>query len=115
MTKKINVKSDFSTDPYGRDPRDGPDNGQRFREDFIMPALNDFEYVIVDFEDVLCGPSFIEETFGGIIRRGYMNKKELLAKVTFKHELKSYLEDYKYVVDNAAYGIERDIPLIESE
>ena len=42
MEKKIiNIRRDFSRYPAGRYIGDGPYNGQRFREDFLIPALKD--------------------------------------------------------------------------
>ncbi|MBL1142716.1 MAG: STAS-like domain-containing protein [Proteobacteria bacterium] len=110
-TKTINVKADFSADPYGRTLKDGPDNGQRFRETILVPALNENDEVIVDFEKVLCGPSFLDEAFAGIIRRGYYTKEELLNKLRFRHKLESYHDDYNNMLNEATYEIDKDTEL----
>lgn len=76
--KTINIAEDFSPYPAGRDDDDGKGfHGQRFREEFLIPALNDPELehlrVILDGAETL-GGSFLEEAFGGLIRRGFTKR-----------------------------------------
>jgi hypothetical protein len=70
----IEVGKDFSRTPGGRYISDGPDSGQLFRQRLLVPASraalakNDKVKVVLD------GPrgylsSFIEEAFGGLVRR----------------------------------------------
>lgn len=72
MRKKvIIVKDSFSEHPFGRYPEDGDNNGQRFREEFIIPNLNDEQVLVIDLTGTLgATSSFIEESFGGLIRAG---------------------------------------------
>lgn len=70
--KRIYV-SDFSEFPGPRYERLGPNSGERFREEVLLPALRTAP--IVDVAIVLdgtagYGSSFLEEAFGGLIRRG---------------------------------------------
>ncbi|MCL1922029.1 MAG: STAS-like domain-containing protein [Kiritimatiellaeota bacterium] len=74
MIKKIQVGLDFTTTPIGRFRKDSQYSGQVFREDYLVPALNDstIEKVIVDLSGVEgYGSSFLEEAFGGLIRAGF--------------------------------------------
>ena len=85
--KKISIGKDFSETPIGRYPSDSDFSGQRFRDDYLVPALNDNELVEVAIDDVEgYGSSFLEEAFGGLIRKGYFTvdvlKKRL--KITSK-------------------------------
>ena len=66
--KIIKLATDFSEYPAGRYTTDGDDSGERFREDFLVPALKNGE-VIVDLDGAMgYGSSFLEEAFGGVLR-----------------------------------------------
>ncbi|WP_417483274.1 STAS-like domain-containing protein [Maricaulis sp.] len=76
--KTINIAEDFSPYPAGRDDEDGKGfHGERFRELFLIPALSDPEIhqlrVVLDGAETL-GGSFLEEAFGGLIRRGFKKR-----------------------------------------
>jgi len=68
----INIAQQFSSSPAGRFHEDGPFNGALFRENFLVPALNDLK----DGDDLIVildgvsgfGSSFLEEAFGGLVR-----------------------------------------------
>lgn len=65
----IDIGKHFSEVPAGRFPDDGPDNGERFRVQFLVPALresNTVEVVLDNTEGY--GSSFLEEAFGGLVR-----------------------------------------------
>jgi len=53
----------------------GPDSGEEFRDKYLIPWLEKNEnadQLMVDFEGtVVYTPSFLEECFGGAIRKGY--------------------------------------------
>lgn len=68
--KTISVAKNFSNHPAGRTPEDGPNSGERFRNDFIAPELRKGAvHIILDAEGY--GSSFLEEAFGGLIRLGF--------------------------------------------
>ncbi len=70
MTTRIRVV-DFSRYPYGRYRVQGNYSGERFRDEFLLPALRRGEPVEVDLDGVRgYGSSFLEETFGGLVRAG---------------------------------------------
>ena len=65
----INVARDFSKYPGGRFYSDGPFSGERFREEFLVPALKTGFAVHVILDGTLgYGASFLEEAFGGAVR-----------------------------------------------
>jgi hypothetical protein len=71
-TKMISIAKDFSENPAGRYISDGPNSGQRFRDEILIPALKNFEKVQIDLDGALgFGSSFLEETFGGLVRNGF--------------------------------------------
>lgn len=74
MTKRIiSIAKQFSPTPAGRDMADGPFPGARFRDEFLLPALSrDDDEVIVDMDGGSgFGSSFLEEAFGGLVRKGF--------------------------------------------
>ena len=82
MTTVINIGKDFSRTPGGRLINDGPFSGQLFRDRTLLPALK----TAVERGDVvrvvLDGPrgylsSFLEEAFGGLVRSGAFDQKQL--------------------------------------
>lgn len=82
-TKTIVIGTDFSDTPGGRYFDDGPFSGQRFREEFLIPALKSNDKVVVDISGVEgYGSSFLEEVFGGLVRSNVFTKEEIGVKLT---------------------------------
>jgi hypothetical protein len=70
--KAINVREDFTRFPAGRYISDGSYSGQRFRDQFLVPALNSSDVVEIYLDGTLSpGSSFLEEAFGGLLRQGF--------------------------------------------
>ena len=87
----INIARDFSPFPAGRVRSDGPDSGQRFREDFLAPVLLRGENLVVDIDGTEgYQTSFLEEAFGGLVRHGVVTKDELLARLTIVNNDENY-------------------------
>lgn len=71
----IDIALQFSRHPAGRVKTDGPDNGERFRNEYLVPTLinamseSSVQEVIVDIDGCRSfGSSFLEEAFGGLSR-----------------------------------------------
>lgn len=85
MENKIHISiSDFSSYPVGRFPKDGPYNGQTFRDTILIPnvrtAIDERKRLVVSLKDVWSlGSSFLEEAFGGLIRVHKIDKNALLS------------------------------------
>jgi len=76
--KTIKIATDYSDTPLGRFPDDSPVNGTRFRDEFLRPALDAEDKVEVDIDGIEgYGSSFLEESFGGLVRKGYFTEAEL--------------------------------------
>lgn len=83
-THSISIANDFSRFPGGRFRTDGPHSGQEFREDLLVPALQAQDRVMVLLDGVAGLPSsFLEETFGGLVREHGFAPDELLHKLEF--------------------------------
>ena len=69
----ITIATDFARYPFGRYVDDGPYSGQRFREEFLAPALErDSNEITVVLDGAIgMGSSFLEEAFGGLVRQGF--------------------------------------------
>lgn len=100
--------ADFSEYPAGRVPKDGPDNGTRFRTEILVPALEQAlknnDVVLVALDDVKSfGSSFLEEAFGGLIRDHIFSPKDVTRALkiraerpiyaTYKRQIERYLEE----------------------
>lgn len=77
----------------------GPESGEEFRESFFIPWLEknvENKELYVDFAGtIVYTPSFLEETFGGAIRKGYTqvkNLKFLNIPDDKKQDILSYIE-----------------------
>lgn len=91
MTKKvIKVVVDFNPTPYGRyqEPDRGIEwSGERFRDEYLAPALKQYDYVHVDLTGYnRYGISFLDEAFGGLIRESKLDSDTVLQKLTYSHD-----------------------------
>jgi len=73
---------DYATAPGGRYRKDGPFSGEEFRDDVLVPkllaAVDKNEQVVVELDGVSgYGSSFLEEVFGGLVRRGVMAQQDI--------------------------------------
>jgi STAS-like domain of unknown function (DUF4325) len=72
--RHISIANDFSKYPAGRTRRDGSFSAEKFRDDILVPALQAVaeqgDHVVVTLDGVYgYSSSFLEETFGGLVRR----------------------------------------------
>lgn len=103
MGQSINLAKQFSTYPFGRYPKHGPDNGERFRLEYLEPALRAGGVVTVDISGARgLAPSFLEEAFGGLIRAGF-TKADLDQRLVIRSEVDpSLVEEVKGYIDEEA-------------
>ena len=99
MTKKsktIEIEKEFSRFPLGRDEEDGGDfNGKKFRKEFLVPSLNENDEVIVYLDGPKgYGSSFLEEAFGGLVRKENFTKADLKSRLKITYDAPVY-ELYK--------------------
>lgn len=92
---KLDIASEFSPYPAGRyHPKDGEHTGDRFRNKFLTPqlkqALEKKELLVVLLDGVRTfGSSFLEEAFGGLVRKNIFTSKELKQCLKFEYTKKS--------------------------
>jgi len=94
MTKAntLSIAKEFWPFPAGRVEKDGPYNGEKFRKEHLIPALEAAKESNSTLEVSLdglksCGSSFLESAFGGLIRYDRYKKSDL------KHTLKIVLSN----------------------
>lgn len=84
---QISVVRDFARSTGGRIPQEGPNSGQEFRENILVPAFKrEPSSVFIDLDGTDgYGSSFLEESFGGLVRSGF-DGGMLLKTLSFKSE-----------------------------
>ncbi|MBS1037193.1 STAS-like domain-containing protein [Gluconobacter cerinus] len=107
--------SDIVPYPGGRYISDGPYSGEWFRENFLLPALKQAiahnETLTVNLEGVPgYGISFLEEGFGGLIRKREINAHDIKKYLIIEGSSPKY-KIFKVVSDdviNKAINIEKN-------
>lgn len=100
----IRVSQHFSEYPAGRYRADGAHSGEVFRDDHLVPLLEQNDTVIVDLDGAMgYGSSFLEEAFGGLVRLGKLSAQKLHEKLRFKSEEDpTVVEEIWSYIDHAA-------------
>jgi hypothetical protein len=100
----INIERDFARYPAGRYINDGPYSGEKFRQDFLVPAFSGTDIVIIELDGARgLGSSFLEESFGGLVRLGYP-AKDVLQRLELRGEDASLKEEIKSYISEAKIG-----------
>lgn len=103
--KVINIAKEFSAFPVGRFYSDGPDSGQRFRDELLLPAFKEFDHVAVEIGGTEgYGSSFLEEAFGGVVRELRLSQADVSRRLSLVADDdpvdQSYLVEIKrYIAD----------------
>ena len=104
----LSIANQFSRFPAGRYRSDGPYSGERFRDDFLLPALQaaskNGTHVVVELDGVLgYSSSFLEEVFGGVVRNWRDDLKSLVSLLKISAEDIAYesarLDAQRYLED----------------
>lgn len=91
----INIAEQFTRFPAGRYRSDGRYSGERFREDFLAPALRQHAKVAVQLDGTMgYGSSFLEEAFGGLVRAGF-ESEALLDQIVLESRDASLVSEIK--------------------
>jgi len=102
MMKTIRVATDFSRYPAGRFFEDGPNSGQRFREEYLAPIINDEDRIVIDFDGARAyGSSFLEEAFGGLVRERRTSKEHALRVLEFHSSRPSIIAEVEGYIREA--------------
>lgn len=99
----VNIGHDFSRYPAGRFPTDGKYNGETFRKRFLLSAITSMEPLKIILDDAIhYGSSFLEESFGGLVRVEHLDNATVLNLIELdteddmlKEEIIQYIKDAK--------------------
>lgn len=101
----LRIAKEFSETPFGRYVSDGDESGEVFREEHVIPALEQHDRVKIILDGVDGLPSsFWEEVMGGLVRRGFTVEqlRERLSLETADTDLKIYVRlGWKYAQEAA--------------
>ncbi|MER9484069.1 STAS-like domain-containing protein [Mesorhizobium sp. M0494] len=103
----INILKQFSKTPGGRYYTDGPASGQKFREEFLLPALAANDRVVVEMDGTRGYPSsFLEEAFGGLTRELKWSPEEFRQRIELhaSPDFAVYISDIEFHVRKASDG-----------
>lgn len=80
--KVINFAKDFTDMPIGKYRKHSPFSGEVFREDHLIPALLNYDYIILDLDNVYgYGSSFLLEAFGDLDKKTGLSLDEINSKL----------------------------------
>lgn len=100
----LSIAQDFTRYPAGRFESDGPYSGENFRDNFLVPAMELGTPVTIDLDGVRgFGSSFLEEAFGGLVRKGY-SSEQVLSIFTFASSDPSLEIEIKDYIQHGADG-----------
>lgn len=98
----IKISDIFSVTPGARYESEGPDSGEKFRKEILLPnyikAREEGEILTVDMDDCYgFATSFLEESFGGLVRE--LKEKGILRHINIISNDDKTVEDLikKYV------------------
>ena len=99
----INIAHDYSETPGARYISDGPFSGEEFRDKLLEPRyLNCLSLgikLIIDFDGGYGYPiTFLEEAFGGLVRKGYSGIDLLNNTIFVSNEEPKIIEDIKKLI-----------------
>lgn len=100
MSTIIDIGNDFSKTPSGRRKKDSPFNGTKFREEYLKAIvrdrnINDDPVIIILDHVEGYGSSFLDEAFGGLVRKGYATADQVKGCFEFSYEN----EDFEFFRD----------------
>ena len=101
----INIAKEYSGTPGARYITDGPFSGEDFRDKYLekkyKQCIENNEKLIINFDGGYgYGTSFLEESFGGLVRKGYDGKQMLEIMVFISDEEPELINKViKYIKD----------------
>lgn len=110
----IKISRDFSRTPGARYPSEGNFSGQEFRRNILLPRLSEAiekgDKLYIDLDGTAgLGTSFLEESFGGLIREDKINYDDIISTIKFiSNEEPDYIDEImSYIRD--AYEKEKNV------
>lgn len=102
----VNIARDFTRYPSGRYKKNGTTSGEAFREQFLEEPLSKGEKVTVEFDGTIgYGSSFLEEAFGGLVRKTRIPHATLAELLTLSSSDKSIEAEVNQYISEAYKNI----------
>ena len=108
MLQVLKVATDFSDIPGPRYIREGSYSGEAFRENYLLPRLQQCietgDTLVIELDGTQgYGTSFLEEAFGGLIREDGLSLDQISKHIDYVSEEEPYLiDDIKDYLKDAA-------------
>lgn len=100
MMDRVVIAEQFSTYPMGRTIDDGPDNGTRFFDEFLLGNLNDQKKIAVVFDGVRAfGSSFLDQAFHVMPEKTGFDQKAFSKLVSIEANGRAY-QFYKKMAED---------------
>jgi hypothetical protein len=97
----FSIAKEFSPYPAGRYKTDGPFSGENFRE-ILVQLLKKHDHITIDLDGSKgFGSSFLEESFGGLVRHGYFSAEDLRNKISINSKIEAYINDIWDYIEEA--------------
>lgn len=98
QTIEIKIARDYSSTPGPRYIKEGENSGELFRQTKLFPAfkqaIGEKKKLVVDLDGTAgYGTSFLEESFGGLIRIENMDYKTILENLEIISNEEDFLKD----------------------
>lgn len=95
--------SDFTRYPGGRYKRISKFSGEEYRDDHLAPALKDGEVVVVELDGTVgYGSSFLDELFGGIVRKmRWHSVNDFDSHILLQSKNRSFIDEARQYVAEA--------------
>ena len=112
-TRTYSIAKTYSRTPGPRYEKEGSYSGEKFRREYFYPALldavKDNSVLNVDLDGTFgYGASFLEETFGGLIRHRQLDYDTIVRHIQLKSEEEDYLiEDIMEYLKQAKEACEK--------
>ena len=103
----LRISTDFSKTPGARYKDEGDFSGQEFREKVLLPKYKEAEKnglrLIINLDGTAgLGTSFLEESFGGLIRTNGLDYNQIVKLVDFiSDENPDYIEEIRGYLKDA--------------
>lgn len=99
---KINVAHDFTRYPSGRYKKNGGTSGEEFRERFLEDPVRRGDAVTVELDGTIgYGSSFLEEAFGGLVRRLGVPATQILNHLKIESKDQALIEEIMGYIEDA--------------
>ena len=104
----INVSTDFTRFPSGRFKKNGSTSGEAFRERFLEKPITERRKVVIVLDGTVgYGSSFLEEAFGGLVRKLRVSSDEVLSLLDLQASDTSLIDEIKQYVRDADSTLHR--------